>query len=356
MNIHGRDYSRRDLLARVGRLEQLGGVRRVRACEGPEDGTEIIEVRTGAGLEFDVHPHRGMDIGRCDLFGNALAWLSSAGAPHPAFLEEEGMGWLRTAAGGLLMTCGMSNAGPPCEDGGESFGIHGRAHHMAARGVAAHSQWNGDDHDITIRGQIRETRMFGENLVLTREITARLGENRLRVRDEVVNEGFESVPLMLLYHFNFGYPLMDADSMMRFPSHRVEPREQETLVDGYDRFERPQADYAERVYYHHALETSSQGGRPWAQALLRQSKFPLGPGGRLPIEVRLRWTADTLPSLVEWKMPGAGRYVLGVEPANCNVAGRAANRQSGALKFIEPMEHVQTEVVLEVEVGQADAG
>src|SRR5690606_7342385 len=75
MKIHGREYTRRDVLSRVGRMEQIGGARRVRMTEGPEDGTEVIEVRTGAGMEFDVHPGRGMDVGRCELFGGALAWL-----------------------------------------------------------------------------------------------------------------------------------------------------------------------------------------------------------------------------------------------------------------------------------------
>jgi hypothetical protein len=354
MKIHGREYTRRDVLSRVGRMEQIGGARRLRMTEGPEDGTEVIEVRTGAGMEFDVHPGRGMDVGRCELFGGALAWLSSAGAPHPAFHDPTGKGWLRTAAGGLLMTCGLSNAGPPCTDDGEAHGIHGRAHHTPARGVAAFSMWNGDEHDITIRGEIRETRLFGENLVLRREIAVRLGENRIRIRDEVTNEGFKTVPLMLLYHFNFGYPLMDQDTVIRFPSHRVEPREGETPLEGYNQFERPQADYRERVYYHDAIEITARNGRPWAQALLRQSKFPLGPDGLIPIEVRLGWTADTLPSLVEWKMPGAGIHVLGIEPANCNVAGRSANREAHTLQFIEPMQRIEFGTELEVVAGQPD--
>jgi hypothetical protein len=353
MRIRGRTITKPELLARMGRLEQVGGLRRVRCSEGPEDGTEVIEVRTGAGLEFDVHPHRGMDIVRCELFGASLAWLSPAGAPHPAYYDESGMGWLRTAAGGLLMTCGLSNAGPPCVDEGESHGIHGRAHHTAAREVSARGTWNADDHELHLHGEVRETRLFGENLVLRRAVHARLGENRIHLVDEITNEGFEPAPLMLLYHFNFGYPLLDEHTEIQFPSRRVEPRDATTPLDGYDRYEPPQRGYVERVYYHHKFKTKADKatGRPWAEATLRQPRFPVGPSNTLPVLVRLRWTADTLPSLVEWKMPRSGVYALGIEPANCDVAGRAANRKAGKLQYLGPNETVRNEAVLEVVVG-----
>ena len=35
---------------------------------------------------------------------------------------------------------------------------------------------------------------------------------------------------------------------------------------------------------------------------------------------------------------GEGRYVMGIEPANCGLAGRASERKSGTLDILEPGE------------------
>ncbi len=52
MRLYGQEWSRRELEARIGRLEQIGGVQRARGVEGPETGVEKIHVRTGSGLTY----------------------------------------------------------------------------------------------------------------------------------------------------------------------------------------------------------------------------------------------------------------------------------------------------------------
>ena len=47
--------------------------------------------------------------------------------------------------------------------------------------------WEGGEYWLRLRGQMRESIVFGEDLVLTREISARLGDNRFFVRDRVEN-------------------------------------------------------------------------------------------------------------------------------------------------------------------------
>ena len=75
----------------------------------------------------------------------------------------------------------------------------------------------------------------------------------------------------------------------------------------------------------------------WATAMIEQPAFPIG-GAHRPLAVRLSWKADTLPRFVQWKMPGAGTHVLGLEPANCRVGGRAAERAAGTLVTLAPGE------------------
>ena len=320
MNLYGKDWSRRELEAQLGCLEQVGGLRRMQSTEGRESGVEQIQVRTGSGLAYSIIPSRGLDIGLTEFGGVPLSWLSPNGEVHPAYFDDRGLGWLRTAAGGLLMTCGLAQAGSPGEDGGEHLGLHGRAHHTPARQVCAEGQWEADEYLMTVRGQVDETRMFGPYLRLQRTITSRLGQNVIWIHDRVENPGFEPAPHMLLYHFNFGFPLLGEDTRITFPSRKVVPRESDLSVQGVEDWQPPQPAFRERVYYHEKLKMDSDGQ---TEVRIHNPHFPLldEQAGR-SVTVRLAWEVQNLPELVQWQMPAEGMHVLGIEPANCRVGGR----------------------------------
>jgi len=69
----------------------------------------------------------------------------------------------------------------------------------------------------------------------------------------------------------------------------------------------------------------------------------------LPLTVAIRYDARTLPHLTQWKMMGQGEYVCGIEPANCRVLGRSAERAAGRLETILPGETRNFTVSLTVE-------
>jgi hypothetical protein len=54
----------------------------------------------------------------------------------------------------------------------------------------------------------------------------------------------------------------------------------------------------------------------------------------LGAEVEISWDAAALPRLHQWVHPAAGVYVLGIEPANCSVLGRASDRAVGRLPML----------------------
>lgn len=163
------------------------------------------------------------------------------------------------------------------------------------------------------------------------------------------NISFESTPLMLLYHVNFGFPLMSEDTKISFPSQRVVPRETEMPLDGFDEWQAPATGYRERVYYHEDfMKDPNREG--WATAIIQNPKFPLANGGNCDLSVSLSWATENLPRLVQWKMPGSGVHVLGIEPANCYVEGRARERERGTLVYIEPGQSLRYELKLEISV------
>lgn len=339
--LSGREWSREDLLSRVGDLSQLAGVRMVEWADGNARGLRAADIRTGSGLEYTVLFDRGMDIGPASYGETGLAFISPTGFAHPAYYEPQGAGWLRTFGGGLMVGCGLTNVGNASEDDGESLGVHGRLSLLPAQRIAAGEEWDGDACRLWVRGEMRQARFFGENLRLERTISSWLGENRINVRDRVENLGSAPSPLMILYHINLGFPLLDEGCRLEAAPHPVEPRDADAVpgLGDWMRMAPPQAGYREQVFYHD-LTADSDG---WASIAL------VNPG--LALRLSVRFTKSSLPNLVQWKQMGRGAYVLGLEPANCHVEGRAAERERGTLSFLQPGEgrEYQVEIAIEEE-------
>ncbi|MCU6795535.1 aldose 1-epimerase family protein [Paenibacillus sp. WQ 127069] len=332
MILYGKSWSRRELEARVGKIEQIAGIKRFKGIEGNETGVEQIQVRTGAGLTYYVTPSKGLDISLAEFHGVPISWQSPNGDAHSALYDAADNGWLRTASGGLLMTCGLMQVGSSGKDDGESLGLHGRIHHTIAKQVAAVSSWSDDEMDMNISGELEETSIFGGCLRLSRQISSRLGKNEIFIQDEVRNMGFQRCPHMILYHFNFGFPLLSEETEIHFKDTYVQARENGNSIHGYKEWHAPDANYQERVYYHELQ------GEPEVQII--NHHFPFH-NGDAKVQATLQWSSDTLPKLVQWKMPGAGTHVLGIEPANCHVEGRHKEREQGTLVFLEPGETVK---------------
>ncbi|NLC59528.1 MAG: aldose 1-epimerase family protein [Armatimonadetes bacterium] len=340
--IFGKHYSKQELRARVGRIDQICGARTSTLSDGRGAGIRVADIWTGSGLEFTVLLDRGMDLSTARWQGKSLCWRSPVGEAHPAYFEPEGTRWLRTFGGGLLTTCGLTYAGAPSTDAGEDLGLHGRVSHLPAENVHVDAEWDGDDYVVWATGTVREARVFGENVVLTRKVFTRLGENHLWIHDTVENCGFEPTEHMLLYHFNLGFPAVDEGSVLLAPTLAAEPRDAEAEQEGgeYASFHAPRPGYKEKVYYHQ-MAAGADGMVPVA-LVNRDLNAGTGYG------VYVVYSRNALPYFVEWKMLGQGTYVVGLEPSNCLVGGRAKERAEGRLQFLEPGE--QREYRLEVGV------
>ena len=310
---------------RVGDTIQVAGVERFVYDDGVQDGVRAARVRSGAGLDFTVLLSRGMDISAASLNGKPFAWVSGTGWAHPHAFVPEWRGWLQTFHGGLLTGCGLSNAGAANDDGDDALGIHGRLSHLPAQDVATRTEWNGDEATVVVEGVMREATVFGENLRLHRVIRVPVGGTSIEIVDTVVNEGFKTSPLMLLYHLNFGWPMVEAGTLIRLPEGTVTtPRDADAAagLDGATVLDAPIAGYAEQCFFHDV---------PRGEVEVDM----VSPSG---FGVTVRYHTDDFPWLTQWKMMGEGEYVVGIEPANCRVLGRKTEREAGRLQTIAPGE------------------
>jgi len=282
-----------------------------------------------------------MDIGSAEYAGRPLAWV------HPALggsdqYEPQGYGWGRTFGGGLVTTCGLTFFGHPEQDAGEALGLHGRISHIPAEKVRVTEEWRGDDYVLEIEGQVRQSMLGGENLLLTRKISTRLGATALTIDDTVRNDGYLDTPHMILYHCNFGFPVVSPSSELVVDDEQVKPRDEPARAGfaGHNRFEPPQPGFAEQVFFH----KPRVDGEGYSSAAIINRTLDFG--------AYIRYRADELPYLAQWKLMGARDYVCALEPANQWETPRHVLREEGRLRFLAPGE----EVHYHVEIGAlADA-
>lgn len=340
--LFGRTFTRQELLAYTGNLAQLGGIRPIELAAGRERGVRGFDISTGTGLTVTALADRALDLTRATYRGRSLVFHGPAGQVHPAYYDALETGWLHSFSGGLVTTCGLRNVGSPSVDQGESFGLHGRVANLPMEELGYWSEWVGDEWWMYVKGTLTEGMMFGNTLRLTRQLSARLGGNTIIIEDTVENLGGEPTPHMMLYHCNLGFPLLSPDAQLITNSRRVTPRD-DAAAEGllaHNTFQPPTPGYTEQVFYHEMV--TDNAGDVRVALINRGLDNGLG--------VFLKYHQKSLPHFVQWKQMGHGTYVLGLEPSNCYVGGRAEERAAGRLQVLQPGE----QRAYRVEIGVLD--
>lgn len=323
--IFGKQMTRSQILDRVGDISQICDARKKAFTDGRAAGVEAIEVSTGSGLTFTVVPSRCLDISRASFRGIPVAWRSAVGETSPAFYQHEGFEWLRGFFGGLLTTCGLSYSSHPCEDNGESLGLHGRASNIPAEDVSISRAWEGNEYYIDISGTVREVGVFKDNLALHRTISTSLGSSSITITDKIVNDGFRPSPLMMLYHINPGWPIVSEASRLYAPVATSSAFDDNARreMDMWSTFTAPDGSYGERCYLHD-MKAGADG-----KVRLALINKELGVG------LSMTYLKSQFPHFVQWKMLNRGEYVVGIEPGNIT-GNRAFMRNEGTLEILQP--------------------
>ncbi|NDJ76662.1 MAG: aldose 1-epimerase family protein [Chloroflexi bacterium] len=304
-------------------------------------GARHIAAYNASGLSFSLLPDRGLDVWAAHYRGIPLTWLS-LGSPHP---PAAGQNWLRAFNGGLVTTCGLRHAGAPEVDAqtGEELPLHGIYHRSRAYDIATSGGWTsdangdtGDDYALELTATIPEARLSGEQLVLTRTVRLPLSRPSFTITDHVVNQGWTSEPLMVLYHVNLGYPAVRAGAALDTPHAAIYPRDEPAWAgfEAWPVYGEPAMQYDEQVYFHH-LNADANGQ---TRIALVQSGFGF----------EIAWDSATLPYFTQWKNTRYRTYVCGLEPGNCIPEGVSAARDAGRLVILEPGDEQRFSVTFSV--------
>ncbi len=322
-------FSRRIINEYLPGMSSLCGVKEFEYTTGAAKGVRALEVYTGSGFRFTVLPDRGLDISEASMNGIPVSWVGKQGIFAPSYFQNGNSEFFKMFFGGLLTTCGLIQAGAPCTDesvlfGREEFGLHGRINSLPAENYGYDCRWENDDYIITVSGSVREARMYGENLVRRRTIETRLGARELKVHDEVINEGHIPTELMMLYHINFGYPLLSENSKLETNYRRVEAINDFAKEKGgyITKFARPKAEYLNDNYRLYDPDDDN------VKIALYNEISKIG--------AEVLYSDRELPFCTEWLNMAAQDYVLGIEPGNCLPEGRVMARKNNRLDVIEP--------------------
>ncbi len=319
---------------------------------GLSHGVDILKVTNGQ-FSFRVVPTRGMGIWDAQLNGERIGWRSPVRGPvHPMFVdlgEPSGLGWL-DGFDELLVRCGLeSNGAPEFDERGQlKFPLHGRIANKPAHRVIVSLV----DDELKIIGEVEETRFHFLKLRMTSTITVRRGQQGFDLRDEILNLSQSAAEIQMLYHVNFGLPLLDSGSQVVAPVKKVVPRNARAAagIGTWQSYEAEQPGFEEQVYFLE-LHADSAGA---TRSLLKNAHSTRG--------VSLLFNTQQLPYLSVWKnttseMDG---YVTGIEPGTNFPNPRSFEGQHQRVVKLAPAASFAFDLTLEAhrstaEVNQAAA-
>lgn len=267
----------------LSNLKQIATLRRYTVSEGVEKGLDVIDCDNGK-IRFLINVTKALDIMQLYHEGQNMSFISKNGFSP---LEHE---FGNRFEGGMLYTCGFDAVG-----GREGFTTHGRHHNNPAEIVVAKC----DEEEIVVEGIVRDTAIFGENLVLRRCISAKVGESTITVEDTLTNEGFTPAEYAVLYHINVGFPMLDEGCEVKGGIKAITPRTPyaEECIDEALRITPPEAGREEMCYY---LDLDGE-------VSLENKKINK--------TFKVTYSKETLPEFLEWKAMTSGDYALGLEPS-----------------------------------------
>jgi hypothetical protein len=327
---------------KISNHAQCGGIETAVADNGAGRGTRFAWVNTGAGLRYKIVIDRGMDIVDAFFNNHSLAWISHGGITAPQPFSDKGIDWLRTFAGGLLTTCGLSHAGGPESDDTGTRGLHGLISNTPAEVISiVQPDPASGDYGMRISGLMRESMVLGSRLELKRTISGTLGKASITVEDEVTNRGNLSAPHMMLYHLNFGWPLVDEGTDLFWEGQWVSREGESAKIfrDGVN-FKKclPPLEehngFGEEAVFIDAAESAD--GMVHCGLINASLGFAVG----------IKYKKSDFPCLTNWQHWGNFEYVTGLEPATNFPVGQARARKENSLIFLAPGETRKTKLEL----------
>jgi hypothetical protein len=275
---------------------------------GLSDGVDVVSLNNGK-LAIDVLPTRGMNIWKAWLGDLELGWESPIRGPvHPKYvplMEPSGLGWL-DGFDELFVRCGLESNGAPDfdENGKLTYPLHGKVANLPAHKVELTA--DSDAGELRLTGVVEESRFHFAKLRLTTTLTMKIGDPAIYIHDEIENLSASPAGMQMLYHVNFGVPLLDGGSSIVAPIKTIVPRNAHAAseIENWASYGAEEPGFEEQVYFLELLGDDDGN----TETLLKNAHATQG--------VSLHFNKSLLPCFSVWKNTTAREdgYVTGIEP------------------------------------------
>ena len=306
---------------------------------GMQEGVQLLRVDNGE-LILTIVFDRGMSILKVqdartgeDVFG----WDSPVKeVVNPKYIDLEGRGGLGWLYGfnEWLVRCGLEFAGHPGRDVMRSntgddkeldLTLHGRIGNIPASEV--HLVFDAEDpSELKIDAVVEERMFYGPQLRLDSTLTIKAGERLFRLDETVKNLSAGDQEYQIIYHTNFGRPLLEQGSKVVVAAKQITPMNDHAAqsISTYDTYSKPTQGFTEQVYL----------VEPWSDengltaSVLHNRKLTRG--------AQMIWSTGTLPHLTIWKNTAAelDGYVTGIEPGSGYPFNRRIERHFGRVPVL----------------------
>jgi hypothetical protein len=283
-----------------------------------------------------------MGIWRASCGDISLGWLAPVRGPvHPTHVpvwEPSGIGWLN-GFDEMLVRCGLESNGAPefHPNGAVRYPLHGKIANIPAHRVEV--SIDGESGEIVIRGVVDETRLFGNKLRMTTTIRTSAGSAAVHITDEVTNVSAESGELEMLYHINFGMPLVTPGATIVLPLKKLAPRDAKAAGNLADwNVYGPETPGEPEACFYCDLLADTRGQ---SHALLRSA------GGNQGVSVK--FDKKHLPCFSLWKnrQEAIDGYVTGLEPGTNFPNRKSYEKERGRVVLLGPGESRCFDVTIE---------
>jgi hypothetical protein len=207
--------------------------------------------------------------------------------------------------------------------------LHGRIANLPAQEVEVAVD-NEPPFRLRVRGRVEERTLFGPKLELWTELSAEPGSTVFRVADVISNRGDLPQEFELLYHINFGSPLLEAGAEFLAPLSQARPFNDRAAAGlaHFNRFGVPHKGFIEQVYGLKLL--AAEDGR--TAAMLRNREKDRG--------LMMEYPLSELPYFTLWKNTASENegYVVGLEPGTNFPRNRRFERFMGRVPKLGPSE------------------
>lgn len=314
---------------------------------GKQAGSEVITITSGDFI-IKLSPTRGMGILSVEGEGIRLGWDSPVNeVVHPSFINLEsrgGLGWL-DGFNEMMVRCGFEWSGHATKADNMVYTLHGRAANTPVSKLIVDIN-DYAPYTITVKGLIKENTFKKSQLETWATLSYTPGSRSFIVKDKVTNQSDYPRDYQIIYHSNFGTPILEQGARFIAPVKQISPFNHYAIsgLATWQTYLAPTPNFDEMVF--NVIPYADKQGK--TQVMLTNKDGDKGAG--------IAYNINQLPVLSLWKNTDTLKqgYVTGLEPGTSFAYPVTIERQQGRVPQLAPKQSVEFSLTYSLLANKAD--